>query len=105
MHQFTHLGVFKYVFARESDHPFPVADQTTPNEVAFRWNGLSEWMAKGLTLWWFDHNWGFSIPPPNTPPVNEWDVSNTDGNWVRGRMRPIFGNVLIVLIVQTALFV
>ncbi len=67
----------------KSDHPFPVADQTTPNEVAFRWNGLSEWMAKGLTYWWFDHNWGFSIPPPNTPPVNGWDHSNTDGNWVR----------------------
>ena len=24
---------------------------------------------------------GFSIPPPNTPPVNGWDKSNTDGNW------------------------
>ena len=53
-----------------NDHPFPVASrdagglQTSPSEVAFRWHGLAEWMARGLTYWWFDHNWGFSIPPP-----------------------------------------
>ena len=53
-----------------NDHPYPVAMrnagglQTSAEEVAFRWEGLSEWMAKGLTYWWFDHNWGFSIPPP-----------------------------------------
>lgn len=53
-----------------NDHPYPVASrnagglQTSAEEVAFRWKGLSEWMSKGLTTWWFDHNWGFSIPPP-----------------------------------------
>ena len=50
--------------------------QTSPEEVAFRWNGLSEWMARGLTYWWFDHNWGFSIPPPfvNTSVTSHvWD--------------------------------
>lgn len=24
-------------------------------------------MEKGLTFWWFDANWKFSIPPPNVP--------------------------------------
>ena len=53
-----------------NDHPYPVASrgagglQTSAEEIAFRWNGLSEWMARGLTYWWFDHNWAFSIPPP-----------------------------------------
>ena len=53
-----------------NDHPFPVASrnggglQTSPAEVAFRWEGLSSWMSRGLTFWWFDHNWLFSIPPP-----------------------------------------
>jgi hypothetical protein len=64
-----------------NDHPFPVAGrgegglQTSAEEVSFRWNGLSEWMERGLTYWWFDHNWGFSIPPPF---VNQ---SVTDGVW------------------------
>ena len=38
-----------------NDHPFPVANQTTPKEVAFRYNGLSEWIGRGLSYWWFDH--------------------------------------------------
>lgn len=64
-----------------NDHPFPVASrnegglQTSPEEVAFRWQGLSSWLERGLTYWWFDHNWGFSIPPPF---VNQ---SQTSGNW------------------------
>ena len=53
-----------------NDHPFPVAArdagglQTSPEEVAFRWEGLSRYMAEGLTFWWYDRNWWFSIPPP-----------------------------------------
>eukprot|EP01052_Picozoa_sp_SAG31_P025602 SAG31_NODE_2253_length_6075_cov_2.406459_2_plen_859_part_00 len=53
-----------------NDHPFPVASrnagglQTSPAEVTFRWDGLSAWMKRGLSFWWFDHNWLFSIPPP-----------------------------------------
>lgn len=64
-----------------NDHPFPVANQTTAKEVAFRWNGLTEWMDRGLTYWWFDRNWGFSVPPPNTLPVGGWNVSHTGGVW------------------------
>jgi hypothetical protein len=51
-----------------NDHPFPAdlgkAYQTTADEVNFRHDGLTHWMDKGLTFWWFDANWGFSIPPP-----------------------------------------
>ena len=45
-----------------NDHPFPVAArgegglQTSPEEIAFRWEGLTSWMERGLTYWWFDHN-------------------------------------------------
>ncbi len=45
-----------------NDHPFPVASrgagglQTSPEETAFRWQGLTEWMSRGLTFWWIDHN-------------------------------------------------
>ena len=54
-----------------SDHPYPVARrdstaglQTSKAEVNFRWAGLSAWMGKGSTFWWFDANWGHAIPPP-----------------------------------------
>jgi len=65
-----------------NDHPFPADWQTSPTEISFRYGGLSEWMERGLDFWWFDHNWGFSIPPPNVLPINGWSVSNTDGNWL-----------------------
>lgn len=63
-----------------SDHPFPVAGrgagglQTSPEEVAFRWEGLSQWMSRGATWWWFDVNWGFSIPPPTLNDTSDWAV-------------------------------
>eukprot|EP00959_Pyramimonas_sp_CCMP1952_P332739 6968007-Pyramimonas_sp.AAC.1 len=77
---------FKYLRSKGlrtyfNDHPFPVAGrgagglQTSPEEVAFRWKGLTDWMARGLTFWWFDPNWGISIPPPLT------NQSGTAGNW------------------------
>jgi hypothetical protein len=56
-----------------------MATQTSPDEVAFRWNGLSEWMARGLTFWWFDANWGVSIPPPNVDPAKQPPTSLWDG--------------------------
>jgi len=73
----THRGLRTYF----NDHPFPVAGrnagglQTSPEEVAFRYQGLTEWMERGLTTWWFDRNWAFSIPPPF---INE---SYTGCNW------------------------
>lgn len=45
-----------------NDHPCPAlngtAMQASPQEVAFRWQGLTEWMDRGLTYWWFDGEWG-----------------------------------------------
>lgn len=53
-----------------NDHPFPVASrnagglQTSPEEVAFRWEGLTQWLGRGLAYWWFDLPWQISIPAP-----------------------------------------
>eukprot|EP00927_Polykrikos_kofoidii_P053071 TRINITY_DN4720_c0_g1_i1.p1 TRINITY_DN4720_c0_g1~~TRINITY_DN4720_c0_g1_i1.p1 ORF type:complete len:830 (+),score=68.35 TRINITY_DN4720_c0_g1_i1:117-2492(+) len=64
-----------------NDHPYPVAArgagglQTSPEEVSFRWKGLSKWLAEGITLWWFDRNWRFSIPPPFV------NTSRTGASW------------------------
>ena len=41
-----------------AQHPFPVAGrgegglQTSPEEVKFRWEGLTSWMERDLTYWW-----------------------------------------------------
>ena len=73
--QWLHARGLKTYF---NDHPYPVADQCAPAEVAFRWQGLSSWMERGLDFWWFDRNWKFSIPPPRAkwpqPPFQ-------GGNW------------------------
>jgi len=39
-----------------NDHPYPVANQASSEEIKFRWEGLTSWMKKGLNFWWFDHN-------------------------------------------------
>lgn len=59
-----------------NDHPYQMAPQTSEQEVAFRWKGLTEWMEKGLDYWWFDRNWGISIGPPFV------NTSETDGDWM-----------------------
>jgi hypothetical protein len=76
---FLHANGLKTYF---NDHPFPVDWQTSPSEIGFRYGGLTEWMARGLDYWWFDHNWSFSIPPPNVYPIGGWTASYTDGNWL-----------------------
>ena len=48
-------------------------------QVAFRWAGLSKWMGRGLTFWWFDANWAFSIPPPNVKYGGRGDGAAWDG--------------------------
>jgi hypothetical protein len=47
-----------------NDHPFQKGPQTSAEEISYRWNGLTKWLGKGLSFWWFDHNWKFSIGPP-----------------------------------------
>ncbi|EGD81222.1 hypothetical protein PTSG_11259 [Salpingoeca rosetta] len=71
---------FDFLHARNvrtyfNDHPYPQGPQTSAKEVAFRWHGLTEWMARGLTYWWFDSNWGFSIPPPHV------NATTTGAEW------------------------
>jgi hypothetical protein len=40
-----------------NDHPFPVGAQTSPEEVAFRWDGMSSVMRDiGIDWWWLDTN-------------------------------------------------
>jgi len=77
-----------------NDHPFPVDYQTTKSETAFRWQGLTGWMTTGwrittepsgyptpgLSFWWFDHNWGFTLPPPFTPPFEVIQHSAGEGD-------------------------
>ena len=66
-----------------NDHPFPTdngtALQTSPEEVAFRHQGLTKWLKNGLTYWWFDANWAFSIPPPNVHYEGSGDGSDWEG--------------------------
>ena len=66
-----------------NDHPFPAdhgaALQTQADEINFRWDGLTHWMDKGLSFWWFDANWGFSIPPPTTKYSGAGDGTSWDG--------------------------
>jgi len=62
-----------------NDHPFPLANQTTPEEVAFRYQGLSEWIGRGLSYWWFDHNWAFTLPGPRMPFDTKGDYEGLSG--------------------------
>ena len=59
-----------------NDHPFPVANQTTPEESNFRYNGLSEWIGRGLSQ---------CLPtlPRHTPPAKIL----LEGTSVTSRMR------------------
>ena len=36
-----------------------MSNQLSETEVAFRWEGLSSWLEKGLDFWWFDRNCTF----------------------------------------------
>jgi len=62
-----------------NDHPFPVANQTTPAEVNFRYNGLQEWIGRGLNYFWFDHNWAFTVPGPLMPYDSTADYEGMSG--------------------------
>eukprot|EP00041_Stephanoeca_diplocostata_P012349 m.207188 g.207188 ORF g.207188 m.207188 type:complete len:849 (-) comp18921_c0_seq1:149-2695(-) len=58
-----------------NDHPYPIAKQATTDEILFRWEGLLRWMKRGLSYWWFDHNWAFTLPAPfeNTWTQDSWE--------------------------------
>eukprot|EP00041_Stephanoeca_diplocostata_P029572 m.877901 g.877901 ORF g.877901 m.877901 type:complete len:992 (-) comp23584_c0_seq4:210-3185(-) len=57
---FEHKHNIKSYF---NDHPFPVGPQTSPEEISFRWEGLTSVLKNiGIDWWWLDTNWRFSIP-------------------------------------------
>ena len=79
-----------------NDHPFPTENgtalQTSPEEVAFRHQGLTKWLKNGLTYWWFDANWAFSIPPPF---VN-YEGSGDGADW-EGMSNRVWGSHVYLL--------
>lgn len=61
-----------------NDHPCPQAPQTNPVEISYRYDGLGKWLGKGMTFWWYDHNWYLGIPPPWKAKADEdWDGLTT----------------------------
>eukprot|EP00927_Polykrikos_kofoidii_P047963 TRINITY_DN42226_c0_g1_i1.p1 TRINITY_DN42226_c0_g1~~TRINITY_DN42226_c0_g1_i1.p1 ORF type:complete len:936 (-),score=72.86 TRINITY_DN42226_c0_g1_i1:113-2854(-) len=61
-----------------NDHPCPQAPQTNPTEIKYRYSGLSKWLGKGMTFWWYDQNWHLGIPPPfSTAAGQDWDGLTT----------------------------
>lgn len=62
-----------------NDHPFPLDNQTSPREVNFRYKGISEWIGRGLSYFWFDHNWAFTVPGPLQPFNTKADYKGLSG--------------------------
>merc|ERR1719245_2793545 len=63
-----------------NDHPMPAATTLSKKEVNFRWDGLTSWMEKGISFWWFDRNWKMSVVPPFTngsDPQSNWEGLTT----------------------------
>jgi alpha-glucosidase (family GH31 glycosyl hydrolase) len=61
-----------------NDHPCAQGPQAGAEETSYRYAGLSKWLGKGMTFWWFDLNWMWSIPPPFRGSEKEdWDGLDT----------------------------
>ena len=93
-----------------NDHPYPRTNCTSPidgsasfcyqtseEETAYRWAGLTKWLSRGLTFWWFDANWDFSVPPPN---VRYTGPSGGDGRSWCGMDNRVWGSHLYYSIVE-----
>lgn len=53
------------VFTMANDHPEPVAPTALePEELDYRFVGLTSLLSKGLDYWWFDRNWHTSLKEP-----------------------------------------
>lgn len=76
-----------------NDHPYQMDMQLSEKEVAFRWQGLTSWLDKGLGFWWFDPNWGISVGPPFV------NTSSTSGDWM-GLDNAAWGSHLYYTIAQ-----
>lgn len=81
---FVHKNDLKIFF---NDHPKPNSVNASgsgpsaatvvldPKELAFRWQGLTGMMARGLDFWWYDCHWAWEMPGLDIP-----DASGIDGN-------------------------
>ena len=76
-----------------NDHPFPRARATTPVEAAFRWQSLAAFLSRGLSFWWFDHGWIFTIPPPFVPVNDTSSFGKFPGPW-EGLTSEVWGSHL-----------
>eukprot|EP00040_Diaphanoeca_grandis_P012991 m.65720 g.65720 ORF g.65720 m.65720 type:complete len:903 (-) comp23596_c0_seq1:497-3205(-) len=45
-----------------NDHPMAKAEQLSPEEIYFRYQGLTSLFDLGLDFWWYDENWHDIIP-------------------------------------------
>jgi alpha-glucosidase (family GH31 glycosyl hydrolase) len=72
-----------------NDHPEapPERKQMSPEEVNFRWNGLTSMLKLGLDFWWYDSNWMHEIIPGAYGLDNKVWVQAVY-RWVTSRFRP-----------------
>ena len=47
-----------------NDHPEPQGEALDPDELQFRYEGLTGLLAQGLDVWWYDRNWYTSLAEP-----------------------------------------
>lgn len=55
----------RHVHLMFNDHPDPKAKTATdPQELDFRWKGLTKLLDWGADIWWYDRNWSTSLQEP-----------------------------------------
>lgn len=65
MHRFFQEAHEKNVRVMFNDHPEPKAKTAlAPEELQFRFAGLSGLLNEGLDFWWYDRNWMVALIPP-----------------------------------------
>jgi hypothetical protein len=57
--------------AGDPNYPIPLDEMPLGvKETAFRWEGLTSLMARGLDYWWYDCHWAWSAPSIGAPGTN-----------------------------------
>ncbi|HEY3779679.1 MAG TPA: TIM-barrel domain-containing protein [Fimbriimonadaceae bacterium] len=77
MEQFIQDAHAKHVHLMYNDHPEPITENAlAPEEMAYRWKGLSELLDWGADVWWYDRNWSTHLhqPMPGIAPEMWGDV-------------------------------
>ncbi len=65
MKRFLEAAHKKNVRTMFNDHPEPQAPTALdPKELAYRSEGLSQWLKAGLDVWWYDRNWNVGLREP-----------------------------------------